>query len=231
MAKKLIIVRHGNTFLPGESPTRVGAHTDLPLVEEHRARSVGKYLLAQGICPDLVYAAPLKRTMQTAQLMMDELDCQRNILPQSDFTEIDYGPDENKVEEQVIERIGRDALDKLRKLTSSTTPQEIQAEGERRIGLWNTQAIAPNGWIVNVDGIISAWQHFAQEMAPDQTVVIVSSNGIIRFAPRLLKDYDTFCTTHDLKVVTGSVGIFEEVDGEWICKQWGMKPYKLYDKE
>ena len=39
--RKLVIVRHGNTFRAGETPTRVGARTDLPLVEEERARSDG----------------------------------------------------------------------------------------------------------------------------------------------------------------------------------------------
>jgi 2,3-bisphosphoglycerate-dependent phosphoglycerate mutase len=39
-----VIVRHGNTFRAGETPTRVGARTDLPLVEEERARSAGRYL-------------------------------------------------------------------------------------------------------------------------------------------------------------------------------------------
>ena len=30
-----MIVRHGNTFRAGETPTRVGARTDLPLVERN----------------------------------------------------------------------------------------------------------------------------------------------------------------------------------------------------
>lgn len=47
--RKLVIVRHGNTFRAGETPTRVGARTDLPLVEEERARSAGRYLREKGI--------------------------------------------------------------------------------------------------------------------------------------------------------------------------------------
>ena len=35
-----MIVRHGNTFRAGETPTRVGARTDLPLVEELDLRDV-----------------------------------------------------------------------------------------------------------------------------------------------------------------------------------------------
>ena len=40
----LIIARHGNTFRKGETPTRVGSRTDLPLVEDERGRGIGKYL-------------------------------------------------------------------------------------------------------------------------------------------------------------------------------------------
>ena len=70
--KTLIIARHGNTFRPGETPTRVGAGTDLPLVEEERARGVGKYLKNKGLIPSKIYAAPLRRTMETARLAAAE---------------------------------------------------------------------------------------------------------------------------------------------------------------
>ena len=47
--KTLIIARHGNTFAKGETPTRVGCHTDLELVEEERGRGVGLYLKKLGL--------------------------------------------------------------------------------------------------------------------------------------------------------------------------------------
>ncbi len=50
----LIIARHGNTFGPEDTPTRVGAHTDLPLVKsgQEQARKIGAWLKEQNI---LVY--------------------------------------------------------------------------------------------------------------------------------------------------------------------------------
>lgn len=40
--RKLVIVRHGNTFRAGETPTRVGARTEFASwVEEERARICG----------------------------------------------------------------------------------------------------------------------------------------------------------------------------------------------
>jgi Fructose-2,6-bisphosphatase len=208
MKKKLIIVRHGNTFRKGETPTRVGAKTDLPLVEEERGRSVGKYLLANDIIPSKVYAAPLKRTTETAKLAMEELGIKSAELKLSDdFVEIDYGPDENKTEDVVIERIGQPAID-----------------------LWNKKAIAPEGWVVDVDKIITAWQSFADNIADGETAMLVSSNGIIRFAPHILdEDYDNFCNNHDIKVATGGVCIFEYENNRWTCKEWNAKPYKLFN--
>ena len=58
--RKLVIVRHGNTFRAGETPTRVGARTDLPLVEEERARSSGRYLREKGIVIDKVICLSFK---------------------------------------------------------------------------------------------------------------------------------------------------------------------------
>lgn len=55
-----MIVRHGNTFRAGETPTRVGARTDLPLVEEERARSAGRYLREKGDCDRQGDFGPLK---------------------------------------------------------------------------------------------------------------------------------------------------------------------------
>ena len=34
MVTRILIARHGNTFTKDQTPTRVGRHTDLPLVEK-----------------------------------------------------------------------------------------------------------------------------------------------------------------------------------------------------
>ena len=205
MAKTLIIVRHGNTFAAGQTPTRVGARTDLELVEEKRARSVGKYLKSLEVFPDKFFAAPLKRTMQTAKLAAEELGASTEIIPEANFTEIDYGPDENKTEEEVEQRIGKDAIAK-----------------------WNTSAIPPQGWKVDVSAIIVAWKNFANSIKAGETVFLCSSNGIIRFAPHILSEnYENFCNAHDIKVATGGVCIFKEEQGKWSCTLWNEKPYKM----
>lgn len=61
------------TLCKDETPRRVGGRTDLDLVEEERGRNVGRYLKAKGLIPALVFAASLKRTVNTAKLAIDEM--------------------------------------------------------------------------------------------------------------------------------------------------------------
>lgn len=206
MTTRIIIARHGNTFTKDQTPTRVGGRTDLPLVESERGTNVGRYLKVRNLVPDYAYAAPLKRTTETAKLAISALDKDIPLEMDESFVEVDYGPDENKTEDEVIARIGKDAIDK-----------------------WNKDAIVPDGWKVSVEGIIKAWQDFAAKVEKQhkgKNVLVVSSNGIIRFAPYLTGDFKKFTAEHDIKVGTGSVCVFEKKEGEknWICTEWNTKP-------
>ncbi|MFI3244494.1 MAG: histidine phosphatase family protein [Akkermansia sp.] len=225
--KTLIIARHGNTFRAGESPTRVGAHTDLELVEEARGRAVGKYLLAKGLMPDRILAAPLKRTMGTAQLAAEELGCSCPITPDARFIEVDYGPDENKTEDVVELQLGQRICAATGKCACGMSNEDIQQLGKEEIERWNTEAIVPNGWQVDVEQICKNWQELADSIAEGETLLCVSSNGTIRFAPSITGDYAAFCAEHDIKVATGGVCIFTSEDGTtWTCSEWGTKAIK-----
>ena len=206
MTTRIIIARHGNTFTKEQTPLRVGAKTDLPLVETERGTNIGKYLKMMTMYPAVVFAAPLKRTTETARLAIAAMDKDMPLVADGRFTEIDYGPDEAKTEDEVVARIGQKALDD-----------------------WNAQAIVPQGWNVSVDGIIKAWKDFAKQVEKeyhDKTVMVVSSNGIIRFAPYLTGNFKKFAENFDIKVGTGGVCILEKNDEDkyWVVKEWGVKP-------
>ncbi|WP_392566217.1 histidine phosphatase family protein [Utexia brackfieldae] len=222
--KRLIIARHGNTFTADQTPTRVGCHTDLPLVEEALGRQIGQYLRQQQIILSKVYAAPLKRTLQTAQLILAEAGQALPVEPLADFLEIDYGPDEDKPEAQVIERLGRHAL--ARQGDRQPTPTAIIDAGSAVIERWNRDATVPDGWQVDVGSIITTWQNFADQIADNETVLVVTSNGIIRFAPHILDaaDYQQFIGSASLKVKTGSLSIFEKNQYSWQCRLWNQRP-------
>ncbi len=214
MKTTLILCRHGNTFRKDETPTRVGAKTDLPLVEEQRAKSIGLYLKDHDLIPQAVYAAPLLRTMQTAKLAVEAMGLQTPILPINDFVEIDYGPDENKTEEEVLLRLG------------NGNPEE----GKKIIDAWNQDATVPDGWDVNPMQIIATWRDFAENTAiKNRTTLLVTSNGILRFAPYLTGDFEKFSQEHDIKVSTGGICMFEKEENEpfWTCMAWDIKPYKM----
>lgn len=213
---RLIIARHGNTFRPEETPTRVGARTDLPLVEQHKGRSIGRYLKDHNMIPDVVYAAPLLRTKQTAELAIQAMGLQTSVILIDSFIEIDYGVDENKTEEEVRMRLGDGDVEK----------------GKSIIKDWDDNGIVPCGWDVDPEQIIRTWKEFSEQKAHvNQTTLIVTSNGIIRFAPYLTGDFDRFAKEHKIKVAPGGVCIFERNEGEqyWTCSAWNIKPFDIYE--
>ena len=180
----LIIARHGNTFEKGQTPTRVGGRTDLPLTEKglQQGTAIGEYLKGKGLIPDVVYASTLQRTQQTAKAAIKALGAPQPIFPLKIFDEIDYGPDENQPEDAVIARIG-----------------------EAAIKAWDAGALPPPGW--DVDPVRSsrigkALRDKSQRTGRAKTVLVVTSNGIARFAPHLTGDFDGFADQHDIKLPT-----------------------------
>lgn len=202
----LVIARHGNTFAPEETPRRAGARTDLLLVEKglEQARRIGLYLKANNLIPDVVYTSNLQRTIRTAQIAIAETGVSNPVFQLDIFNEIDYGPDEDKTEDEVIARIGREA-----------------------IKAWDEHAVPPPGWLADPQAITRNWLGFAEQIrAHDdgETVLVVTSNGIARFAPHITGDFEGFRATHDIKLSTGALAIFEYTGTRWICRAWNLKP-------
>lgn len=152
---RAFVVRHGNTFAPGEAPRRIGARTDLPLVESGRAqaRALAEHFAALGIRFGRVLTSPLARTRETAALLAPGLAAE----PTTWLREIDHGPDENRTEAEVLARVGAQALDR-----------------------WDTHAVPPSGWIVDGDARLAAWRGFLAASPPGDTL-LVTSNGAARY--------------------------------------------------
>src|SRR3990167_6198462 len=130
---RLLIARHGNTFEPGDIVTRVGI-TDLPLVDSGliQGQKLGAYLKQNNLIPDMIFTSKLKRAIQTAEQAQNTMKTHLPLERLSIFNEIDYGPDENQPEENVIARVGKEAL-----------------------MAWETKAEVPNGWKVDPETIIN----------------------------------------------------------------------------
>ena len=212
---KLIIARHGNTFGPDDTPTRVGARTDLPLVEKGReqATALGLHLKESGLVPDVAYSSNLMRTKETAELALRACGVNLPVYALDIFNEIDYGPDENQPEEKVIERIGAEA-----------------------IKLWDEKATVPEAWNANPDEIIKNWSDFTHQISKThdtmtnnvmdivETVLVVTSNGIARFAPHITGDFEEFSQNYPIKLSTGAFGVLEYTNDTWRVLEWNTRP-------
>jgi probable phosphoglycerate mutase len=202
---KLIIARHGNTFGPNDTPTRVGARTDLPLVESGReqAQKLGQYLKSQNLIPEITYSSQLKRTKETAEIALKETGFPQPVYALDIFNEIDYGPDENQTEDKVIARIGEEAIQD-----------------------WDNKAIVPEGWNFDPAQCIENWKNFADHIVKDEqdVILVVTSNGIARFAPHLTNNFDAFVQEHKIKLSTGALALVEFIGGSWVIKEWNIKP-------
>ncbi len=204
MKTTLLVARHGNTFAPGDVVTRVGARTDLPLVPAglEQGRKLGAYLREHELVPDVVFCSGLKRTQQTAEQALEVMGVRRALNVLSLFNEIDYGVDENKPEERVVARVGAEALK-----------------------AWDENAVVPDGWQVDVDGIIRGWKAFGDEVVRNyagKKVLVVTSNGIARFAPHLTEDFEGFRERFKLKLSTGAFGMLVH-EGGWKVEGWNVK--------
>ncbi|HBT78214.1 MAG TPA: hypothetical protein DEB39_15115, partial [Planctomycetaceae bacterium] len=92
----------------------------------------------------------------------------------------------------------------------------------RAIERWNADGVPPPGWIVDVSEITRNWVDFANAIPDGKTVLVVSSNGIIRFAPKILadNDYERFREENNLKVTTGGICLLRYDRERWSIPLW-----------
>lgn len=197
MSGRIFIIRHGNTFSPGEAPRRIGAGTDLPLVDSGHAQAdrLGAHLAKRGLAIASLASSPLLRARETAERIGAALrHAPDGTLPW--LNEIDHGPDEGQPEEAVIARIGTEA-----------------------IARWDRQGIAPPDWTVDAEARIAAWHAFFRQ-APERDHLLVTSNGAARFALLALG-----ASTDGLKLRTGAYGeLAIGIDGAITLSSWDIRP-------
>ncbi len=205
MTTRLIIARHGNTFDPGEVVRRVGVGTDLPLSSSGRAQAtrLGVHLRTAQLLPDALYVSTLKRTQQTALLAMQA--AQHNVMQQvsAQFNEIDYGPDEGKPEDEVVARLGKAAL-----------------QG------WDEDGVVPTGWRVDPAALAAMWRDFSAQTLrdrPDVVTMVVTSNGIARFAPLIAGPMAAFKAQYAPKLSTAAYGLLVHDGAAWRIDGWNIR--------
>lgn len=201
-----IIVRHGNTFAAGDPPRRIGARTDIGLTEtgQEQAQALGKFFAERGLVFGQILTSPLLRTRQTAQAILAGQGL--TIEPQvADFLrEVDHGPDENRTEREVQDRIGAAAL-----------------------AAWDADGVAPPDWVIDRQMRIDAWRDlFASGSQNDRPHLLVTSNGAARFALLATKELQE-AARHlpSLKMPTGSYSVIRPGNlGGLVIDGWGLRP-------
>ena len=199
---RVIICRHGNTFDKGDVVRRVGARTNLALSKSgiKQAKFLAEQFtpLKSGYNFSKAYCSPLQRTQSTCSYILSSGHTADvpNFL--NFLIEIDYGPDENKPESDVIERIGRKA-----------------------IKLWDTSGTPPQGWLVKPEQIISSWKLFLKNISDtNDDILVVTSNGIARF---LFEAVDNIEVDIQRKLNTACFGLVEVSQGITSLKFWNKK--------
>lgn len=189
---RLILARHGNTFETGQTPVQVGSRTDMPLTSDGRkqAHQLGKYMTAKGITPRAIYSGPLKRQIETATIIGEELHLEKTVRTHEPaLVEIDYGLWEGLTNEEVLEKWSLEYVK------------------------WTQQAIWGEGIFGgSLQEHLAAIKHWLSELrkkySPGDTVLGVTSNGIIRFFYSLQKNaWEQLVNKggmEDLKVKTGN---------------------------
>ena len=197
---QLFILRHGNTFDPGETVTRAGARSDLSLSASGRAQAARLAEHFAGTRFAAALASPLVRTRETAREILSRRTDSPALLIAPFLTEIDYGPDENQPEDAVAVRLGP------------------------ALAAWDRDAVPPPGWLVDVDAIREGWRRLlirAGGLPEDTAALIVTSNGIARFLPDVV---DEGPEGLDRKLKTGAWGEVVLRGGRAVITGWNLRP-------
>jgi 2,3-bisphosphoglycerate-dependent phosphoglycerate mutase len=199
--KRLIVLRHGYTFEENEEPRRVGGKTDLPLVTRGKEKIQQVALFLSQYLINRIISSNLKRTIESANIVKQVINFPKEILIDDRFREIDYGPDENKVESEVVKRIGKQALLD-----------------------WEQNNVLPKGWVADTNSIKQAWVDLASTIPDNQTTLVVTSAGIARFAIEILSiEEKEISKKNSLKINPGHISIFENLQ-VWKLKEWNYLP-------
>lgn len=208
----LILARHGNTFNKDEKPYRVGKRNDLPLVQSglEQAQIFAKSLLNKSIRPCAVYCSPLQRTIKFAEIVVDTLNLNVKPLIDERLNELDYGAWAGLDDETVKSKFG------------------VDLDNWEKSGKWPEHSKWPETEKQIINQIRLFAKDLTQKYTPEDVVLAVSSNGILRYFLKLIdKEFEKHLKAGGVKVKTGHACIIALVDGKFELIAWNIKPEEL----
>ncbi len=210
---KLILARHGNTFEAHESAYYVGSQHDLPLVPfgMEQAQAIGQALHHLGCHVTSVYTGPLKRARSTAQIALTVMHSSVQEVVDERLNELDYG------------------------LWSGLTSQEVrQRFGDAEYEAWERQSQWPAGgeWGETEQEVMARIGDFVNDLvkhhAEQDTVLVVSSNGCLRYFLKLVPGlFEQYVAQRQLKIGTGHLCQLTYEHKLWTLDYWNQAPANL----
>ncbi|MBX7066547.1 MAG: phosphoglycerate mutase family protein [Parachlamydiales bacterium] len=178
---RLILMRHGNTFEEGQTPVQVGARTDLPLTAFGRSQAerMAQYLMAKGIVPKAIFAGGLKRQTESASIIGKFFGL--NFENTSALTEIDYGLWEGLTAEEIDSKWPKEHAEWSREAKWQSHIFHGSAQGHQRN--------------------LKNWIEMIQKAYPNETVLGVTSNGLLRFFRNEKVKTGHFCEFQGTEIV------------------------------
>lgn len=204
---ELILVRHGNTFAAGDKIVWVGRNEDVPLTAEGELQAQH---IAEAFCDEkisAVYCSHLLRTRRFAEIICSALALSGQPLFDDRLTEIDYGSWGGKSRDEVI-----------------------AMQGSTYIEAWEKECIwPPSGiWGSTLDeikqGVLDFCSDLVQKYKDDEHVIVVTSNGCIRFFLELLDEVPQEIKNNHGKVKTGAACSLDYKNGQYKLNYWDKRP-------
>jgi broad specificity phosphatase PhoE len=206
---RLLLARHGNTFAPGEPVVRAGLHNDLPLVESGRAQAaaLGVWLRGQGIAPVKVYSGVLRRQLDYVRAALAAAELDVPVTVDERLNEIDYGDWTGLSNEEIIDRFGQEDFDR-----------------------WEVRSQWPQtgNWAGSAEGVKHNLRAFAADAArgvvADEAVLVVSSNGILRYFLSLVPGaWEAAVGDGSFKMGTGHISQLSRREVGWRLDFWNRE--------
>lgn len=203
--RRLLLVRHGNTFEDGAPVIRVGSRSDLPLTAKGLAQAAtfAAACRGAGLALGPFVAGPLARTRAFVEHGF-------GTIPRADerLREIDYGDWEGLTDAEIAARVGADMLE-----------------------AWNRRCVWPAGqnWAPSAATLAEGAAALACELAagdPQFVPVLCSSQGVLRYFGALDSGwFDAARAQGKLGVATGSCcGVRAGTDGRLSVDFWNARP-------
>ncbi|MDT2736727.1 2,3-diphosphoglycerate-dependent phosphoglycerate mutase [Enterococcus pseudoavium] len=191
---KLILVRHGESEANFENYWTGWLDVDLTEKGIQQAKSAGEKINAAGLLIDLAFESKLKRSIKTAQLILQEN--QSSFVPEYKtwrLNERHYGALVGKNKDKMIEDFGADQVKKWRRDFEEVPPLTKDNHFDRRYNGLDPRLI-PKGESLQMTSkrVIPLWQdQIAPNLLAGKTVLVCGHGNSLRALVQFLENIPT----------------------------------------